>query len=121
MPNYQDKVDFYGKLYRATLLILVLIITLAVLIGVRKVFEVGNKIDLNVQNTRQIIIDKEKGTLEARKANVQRQEDLKINQENLKGYVKCITLARFDYPELISPTVTKQQVSDALDRCAEVE
>lgn len=119
MPyNSQELLDqkarFYNRIYRSALMILVLVCAVSMVIGVRRVFVVSSKIDRNIEQTQSIINSNQASALTARKANVQRQEDL-------KNYVKCITLARFDNPELVSPTVTKQQVSDALDKCAKVE
>lgn len=114
-PNIlDDKIRFYNRLYRGALMLLAIISTTGVVVGAREVFIVGRKIDTNVQNTQQIIQSNQRSALEARKLNLQRQEDL-------KGYIKCILLAHFDHPELASPDATKQQVSDALDRCAKVE
>lgn len=112
--TYDKKITFYDRLYRWSLLILAVVSTTAIIVGVWKVFKVGNQLDDNIRRTQSIIMTNQSSTVEARKANVKR-------QENIKNYVKCITLARFDNPELVSPTVTKQQVSDALDKCASVE
>lgn len=42
-------------------------------------------------------------------------------QDSLKNYIKCLSLLRFDSPELTQPNVTRQQVSAALDKCASKE
>lgn len=111
---YDDKINFYNKLIQGYKLVLITASFIGIIIGVRQVFVVGNKIDENVQQTQQIIINNQKSTLEARKANMER-------QENLKNYIKCIFLAKFDDPAAALPTATRQQVSNALDNCAKVQ
>lgn len=50
---------------------------------------------------------------------IQARQDNTNRQINLKNYVKCVLLLRFD-PGLI-PTSTKADVSKALDECAAEE
>lgn len=41
-------------------------------------------------------------------------------QEVILGYLNCIFLAKFDYPEAVSPNATREQVENALDKCSKV-
>lgn len=111
---YNDKISFYDKLIQGYKLLLITVSFILICVGVHQVFVVGHKIDLNVQTTQQIIINNQKSTLEARKTNMQ-------TLAHIRGYLKCVFLARFDSPEAVSPTATRQQVSDAADKCAKVQ
>lgn len=59
-----------------------------------------------------IIKSNQVGTIEARKANAARQDEL-------KGYIKCIVLLRYDNPNLNSES-PRVDVEIALDKCAKV-
>lgn len=72
---------------------------------------VGVVIGISLQ-VKQLIVENQRSTLQARQANVERQQDL-------QNYVKCLTLLRFDNPEL-GPQSTRSQVESALDKCAKV-
>lgn len=102
----------WNKIYRSALLMLATVTTVGVIIGVREVFVVGHKIDENVQNTQMIIQNNQASTLQARKDNITRQNDL-------KNYVKCIALAPFDVPA--SELSTRTGSEKALDNCAKVQ
>lgn len=52
-------------------------------------------------------------TIDARKANVQRQNEI-------KDYIKCLALLRFEEPP-ITVNSNKQETVAALDKCARVE
>lgn len=111
MSELDVKINFYDHLYKWILLVLALVTTTMVVIGVRQVFVVGRKIDLNVQSTQTIISNNQQSTLEARKANEQRQEDL-------KNYTKCIVLLPYDHPEFLATRPTREQAVAAMDKCA---
>lgn len=113
MNEFDEKVAFFDKVYKWGVLLLVTGIFILVSFGVRQIFEVGYKVDSNVQDTKTIIENAQQSTLEAREANIERQEDL-------KSYVKCIVLLRYNYPDL-NETSPKSDVETALDSCAEVE
>jgi len=110
---YDEKIRTYSQIYRWSLLALVLFIAIIAAIGVRKVFEVGNQIDKNVLLVQSIIVDNQRSAVEARKTNAQRQTEI-------KDYVKCIVLLRYDNPTLTTNS-PRADTEAALDRCAKVE
>lgn len=59
---------------------------------------------------RNLITDNQANAVVARKQNIQRQEEI-------KGYIKCIILLRYDNPNL-SPASPRADVEKALDKCA---
>lgn len=97
IENYERR----WHIYKITLLIFIAVI---VSLSIVKVYTIARDI-------KQTQMNQQEATQEARKANV-----LKLQQ--LTDYVKCLSLARFDNPELVSPNVTKDEVSAALDKCA---
>jgi len=65
-------------------------------------------------------IQAQKDTInEIRSAQLVNKEDSTDRQDNLKSYVKCIALSRFDVPS--QQLLTRQGVSDALDKCSKIE
>lgn len=92
--------DKRDKIGRGLELILVLFVLIINMYGL---YQIQNIIKIN-----------QTAAVEARKQNVARQDEL-------KGYVKCLSLLRFDHPELLNPDVTREQVSKALDECAKVQ
>ncbi len=110
---YDEKIKLYSRIYRWLLLMLVAFIAVASFVGVQKVFKVGNQIDGNVQLLQEIINSNQRSALEARKANA-------VRQTEIKDYVKCIVLLRYDNPTLKADS-PRTDVEAALDKCAKVE
>lgn len=102
MPQIQDETQLdqniirWTKLYRSSLITLVVVATIGVGIGVWKVFSVGNQIKTLIQDGRATRNSQTQAT---------------------QGYIKCILLLRYDHPELTNDS-SKQDVSNALDECA---
>lgn len=112
--EYEKKIKFYDKVIQGYKLLLITATFILIVVGVRQVFVVGHKIDINVQNTQQIIQDNQRSTLEARKANIAR-------QSQQTDYIKCIVLITYDHPEYLTTRPTRDQISAALDNCAKVQ
>ncbi len=104
---YEKKIAFYDKLFKSFLVFATLLILIGVAIGVRQVFVVGHKIDTN-------IINNNNAAIEARKQNMQR-------QENITNYVKCILLLSKKHPELNIASLNYDQSNALLDECATKE
>lgn len=66
----------------------------------------------NQQALQQVIDDNQQSTLQARQNNVTRQDEL-------KAYIKCIFLAKFDVPT--AQLSTREGTVKALDDCANKE
>lgn len=65
-------------------------------------------------------IQAQKDTInEIRSSQLANKEDNNRRQENLKSYVKCLALSRFDVPA--QQLLTRQGVLDALDKCSKLE
>lgn len=65
-------------------------------------------------------IEAQKKTInEIRSTQIANKEDNTNRQENLKSYVKCLALSRFDVPA--QQLLTRQGVLDALDKCSKLE
>lgn len=83
-----------------------------------KIYQVFILVGLIIINTfglfqiQKLIRDNQASTIEARKLSLAR-------QDQIKGYIKCIILLRYDNPNL-KPTSSKQEVEQALDRCADL-
>jgi hypothetical protein len=41
-----------------------------------------------------------------------------VSQNVTEGYLRCIFLARFDYPKAAKPDATREEVLEALDGCS---
>lgn len=102
-PHLNERVLFWNKAYRASLLILV-IFTCGLITWVA----------YSVNHTTRAIKETQDWSSTS---TVQARIDNKERQDNLKRYIKCILLIRYDHPEL-NANSTKEQVSSALDDCS---
>ena len=90
-----SKVDRRDKLQRTVeIFVLLLVVAFNVFVGLR---------------LQQVIDQNNQSTVDARKANVARQNDL-------KNYIKCLSLIKFNEPPI--DLTSKSAVSEALDVCA---
>lgn len=93
-----SKVDNRDKLVRSIeLFVLACIVGFNIFLGLR---------------LQQVIDQNNQATVEARQQNIARQGDL-------KNYIKCLSLIRFNEPPV--DLTSKQAVSAALDQCAKSE
>lgn len=111
--EFDQKIQFYDKLLKPLVIFVMVYVLIGMTIGVRQIFIVGGRIEENTQQIQSIINNNQKSTLEARGANVQRQVEL-------KNYIKCILLIRYDNPNLTA-TSPRADTELALDRCAKVQ
>lgn len=107
IDSLMRKVEARSRKSAGWLFVSVILILAAVVIGVVGIYK-QTAISKSIQATQDAQVA---STVEARKANAAR-------QQQLADYIKCLSVARFDHPEILKPTVTKEQVVKILDDCA---
>lgn len=114
MDNYDKNITRYDELFKGFLVIAALVTLVGLGIGVRQILIISDKIDKNVQQTQKIIEANQQSTLEARQANIKRQEED-------TNYTKCLVLYPKKNPQFNYETASAEETEAVLDSCAKVE
>jgi hypothetical protein len=114
MSEYNDKLKFYDNLVQVYKIVLITLSFILICFAVHKVYEVGDRVDANVQLSNQLLVANQKSAIEARKANKQ-WIDVVVN------HIDCVVLLSKKYPTVNFPALNYDQLKGYLNECVVTE